>query len=932
MRIGWVPAIVVLANAQAAYAGDKPLFAPVPAWVKPAPEIDANALTDKAPILVRFDNQQRFEHGTTTVYLDAATRAASPELLNAIGTIAIPWNPDHGDLTIHKLEIIRGAEHIDLLKTGKFTVLRREQQLDKRVLDGVLTATMAAEGLRVGDVLHMTISVTTSDAVLKGNVQSGMVLLAEPVHIAFGRIRLVWPKGDTLNWRAYLPGVDAKPILAGDNNELNIALPLAKPAEQPEDVPARARLLPLIDVSSFSSWEQVSAVMAPLYETKGLIDPASPLAAEIAAIKKGPADPLVRAAAALQLVQDKLRYQLMGMGTGNYVPQTPAQSWTLRYGDCKAKTLLLLAILRELGIEAEPVLANLSGLGDAVARRLPSAGVFDHILVHARVNGEDLWLDGTGSGSRLEDIHDVPPLGFVLPVRAAGAALIELPHRAPARADKVARIEFDETAGANLPYPFKITLVVRDQAAGELRVLAAQGDKDALAQEVEKRVQQNITDARVFSHSLQFDESTGTATLVAEGIGFSTWSKTEDRLKSEQAPLFYDASYSPDRTRTAWHDLPVATGSPWRHDIQLRVRLPQDGKGFSIEGDAHASVRAAAWTAARDATITGNTATITFTRTSDASNIAAADLPEMRRILAASTARPLRLVAPADYPSQHAEAVAARRAPAMKTLFDGLAKRIADKPDDTSRLIDRAWTFEQLYDYRGAIADYDKVIAINPSADSYLTRAQLHYTVGDYAKEKADAVAARAVDPESVPALIRLAQASAELGDRDGARAMLQERIDQGGDQVTEMLAALSEIEIGAGNGDAAIAAADKGVMLKPGKPGPLNQRCWAKGLANRLLDTALKDCTKAIELSDSPWGALDSRALVYFRLNRMEDALADLNAVLNAQPDLASSLFLRGVVLRKLGKTREGDADLAAARLIVPNIATLYQHAGIMP
>ncbi|MFZ8278353.1 transglutaminase domain-containing protein, partial [Staphylococcus aureus] len=82
------------------------------------------------------------------------------------------------------------------------------------------------------------------------------------------------------------------------------------------------------------------------------------------------------------LVQDEIRYLFEGMNGGNYVPQKPADTWTRRYGDCKAKTLLLLALLRAMDIEAEPVAAsmNLSGL---VAQRLPSAGAFDHVLVRA---------------------------------------------------------------------------------------------------------------------------------------------------------------------------------------------------------------------------------------------------------------------------------------------------------------------------------------------------------------------------------------------------------------------------------------------------------------------------------------------------------------------------------------------------------------------
>ncbi|WP_404482684.1 transglutaminase domain-containing protein [Novosphingobium sp. BL-52-GroH] len=66
-------------------------------------------------------------------------------------------------------------------------------------------------------------------------------------------------------------------------------------------------------------------------------------------------------------------------------PATAEETWQRRYGDCKGKTALLLALLRELGIEAQAVLANNSGNDNGLAERLPSPRMFDHVLVRARI-------------------------------------------------------------------------------------------------------------------------------------------------------------------------------------------------------------------------------------------------------------------------------------------------------------------------------------------------------------------------------------------------------------------------------------------------------------------------------------------------------------------------------------------------------------------
>ncbi len=220
-------------------------------------------------------------------------------------------------------------------------------------------------------MLHLSYSTTEKDATLKGNVQAFALLPTEPLRIQFARSRLIWPQDVDIRWKANIGGAQPAVTTAGGYRELTIALPLAKPAEMPADAPARFRRPPMLEATSFDSWNTISKVMAPLYATDGLVAAGSPLAGEIAKIKAAETDPLKRTALALQLVQGKIRYLFKGMEGGNYVPQTPTQTWNLRYGDCKAKTLLLLAILHELGIEAEPVLAS-SQLGDLLQDRLPT--------------------------------------------------------------------------------------------------------------------------------------------------------------------------------------------------------------------------------------------------------------------------------------------------------------------------------------------------------------------------------------------------------------------------------------------------------------------------------------------------------------------------------------------------------------------------------
>lgn len=928
--LGATALVALLWSTAPARAGDKPLYAPPPAWVKPAAPIDATKLTDAAPVLLMVDQQQQLENGQVWAYIESATRASTTEVLNAIGTIQYPWQPGHGDLIIHRAEIIRGAEHIDLLKgTDPFTVLRREQQLNQRILDGTLTATMPVPGLRVGDVLHVAISITQTDDTLKGQLQTGLALFYAPFRVDFARARLRWPAKDDIHWKAPTGITIAPPDIVDGYKELNVALPLPKQPDLPDDAPGRFKTLSILEASSFANWAQVSAIMAPLYATEGLIDPKGPIAAEVARIMAAETDPLKRAGAALQVVQDKIRYQLIALGTGNYVPQTPAETWSVRYGDCKAKTLLLLAMLHAMGIEAEPVLANIK-LSAYSGDRLPSAGAFDHIFVKATIGGEAIWLDGTGSGTRLADLHDVPHLLNVLPVRAGGADLIALPKKFDARPVEVATIDIDSSAGLDLPAPFKINIVARGAGVAGLKFAVAQGSKDEQDKLVTTAVRSYLSGATLINPRIEFDDAAATATVSASGIAYPDWSKDDDRLKTEIDTTLSNVTFEPDRGRPAWRAIPVATSSDVNAVSVIHSKLPQNGTGFTIEGDTALDIVVAGQRVTRKITLDAGVITVTSSRATRGDEIAPEAIAEERKRLAAAKARPVRAVAPAGYPAMWQQVNDAKRLHKLDPIIAVYTTRIAEMPDEVDRYTDRAWLYERTYERAKAIADLTKAIALSPTADIYLRRASLYADNRDWPKVLADANAALDLDPKSAGAVGQIARTKAETGDVDGAVALLQEKIDEGGDNKVGYATALAEIESEFGRRDDGLAVLAAVMAKNPNSPALLNSRCWIKGTQNIELETALKDCTKSIELADSSVGPLDSRAMVYFRLNRLDDALADLNAALDQQPNLAASLFMRGIIRAQQGDTKAAVVDLGAARLLSPSIDETYKRFGI--
>ena len=383
--------------------------------------------------------------------------------LTIVNGLSQSWDPQTETLTFHRFDVIRDGQVIDMLGGGKkVTVVRRETNLDLAMLDGDLTAAFQPEGLRVGDIVELAFTLARRDPVLKGNSQGFEALgpIGSTEHL---RIRAIWPADKPIRWRV-TEGMPAPKLSKSANGqELDIEAADLEAPKPPKGAPARFADLGEIEFSQFRDWAELSALMAPLYAKSETLAAESPLRAEAEKIAAASPDPKARAAAALRLVQDQVRYAFIGMNLGGLVPADADATWTRRFGDSKGKTVLLLALLHQLGIDAEPALVSTGG-GDGLDQRLPLLA-FDHVIVRAEIGGKTYWLDGTRAGDRNLDDIEVPAFRWALPVQAAGASLERLTQLPLATPAFESTLRLDASAGLEAPAPAHGEAVFRGDAA-----------------------------------------------------------------------------------------------------------------------------------------------------------------------------------------------------------------------------------------------------------------------------------------------------------------------------------------------------------------------------------------------------------------------------------------------------------------------------------
>lgn len=897
--------------------------APAP-WVVPA---DFPAALAKGETLVLLDQQVRMDGGIVATFSDVAYKIENPEALTRTGTLQLGWLPDKGDLTVHRVEIYRDGKPLDLITSGtKYTVLRRETALEKRSLDGALTATLAVPGLKVGDVLRFSQTITKRDQALGDAMQFADALLAQPIKMGFGRIMVSWPSQTAMAWRAG-PKVDLKaPAEANGFKALTAALPLPKREDMPQNAPARFTLPPLVQVTSFSGWQDVSRRMAPHFATDNAIAPGSPLAAQIAAIAAKSPDLRARAVAALRLVQDDVAYLLNGMNGGNYLPQSPAETWANRYGDCKAKSLLLLAMLRQMGIDSEAVLVR-SKNGDALAALLPMPGAFDHMIVRATIDGKDYWLDGTNVGTRLDTMEEVPPFAFALPLRVGGAELMPVSQRWPVVNDRVTTVTYDYRAGIDMPVLYDAKVELRGQMGAAVRAQASDKDPQARLAYAEKLLKDLVGDGIVYEARLAYDDVAGIGTVTAKGLIASGFEFERGRGKLAIGLPSTGMEFAPDRARAAWQSVPYAVGGPFGAKMDLTVLLPADAGAMELGGLGIFEGEAAGIRVRRHGSLDGTRLRIVDEAMLVPTEIPVADFAAQRAAVSRLKAGDPVLRTPAT-PVRHwmlDPATTRQRIAALQPAYDAI---VALDPKEAWRWSTRAKLLQMGPDPKYALADFDKAIALEPSAEAFSDRAGLRKELGDLEGALADA--RKAYELEATVDYARgVADILAQQGKADEALALL-EPFDLSGDERITLMLARADIMGEGGRAQEGWALLEEAAAERPGDAQVLNAQCWFMGNWSHRLESAGELCDRAVKADSYSAGALDSRALVKYRLGHRAEALSDLQAALADTPNQTTSLYLRGLIALEDGKRAQGEKDIAAATRLYGGIAAYFARFGV--
>ena len=376
----------------------KPQYQKEPSWVSINNfDYSSTGLDDQAEdgyVSLVFEKQVSLQQ--QAIYTKTASKILSESGVQNNSEIKINFDPSYHRLIFHTIKIIRGTESINKLQPGKIKVIQQEDELNRHLYNGSLSAVLFLEDVRKGDIIEYSYTIAGFNPVFKGKFSEIFeTSFSVPVYNLY--YKLLVPDGRSVQIKNQSTKAACEVKKAGNETSYEWKLNNVAGIQEQDHTPSWYDPYSMIMVSEYKNWKEVSDWAAQLFQFNTKLSPE--LQHKIKEIQTTYTTPEQRILAALRFVQDDVRYMGIEMGQNSHRPNNPNKIFAQRFGDCKDKSYLLCTLLRTMGVEASPVMINTT-YKKTIMNWLPGPEVFDHVTVRVLLNGRYYWFDPTISYQR----------------------------------------------------------------------------------------------------------------------------------------------------------------------------------------------------------------------------------------------------------------------------------------------------------------------------------------------------------------------------------------------------------------------------------------------------------------------------------------------------------------------------------------------------
>ena len=312
--------------------------------------------------------------------------------------ISAEWAPWHHDKPVLAARVVTKDGTVHVLDAKAVTEApARDSSLDIFSDNRIVRAPLPA--VAVGSVVEYTIT-TDGRTPIEGAGIASYFPFGQwvPVH----RMRLVLDGPLSIQPRI-LNDAGIEPVIEDKDGRRRMTF-ASGPAKKLENVesylPFDQLGIPYVAFSTGTSWQHIATGYAKIVDQQIA---GSDLAKLVKSATAGAKTPHEITARLLAAIQKDIRYAGVEIAEGSIIPRTPATVLKNKYGDCKDKAVLLVAMLRQAGLTAHVALLR-SGYDLDAHETLPGLTRFNHAIVRVDTPDGAIWVDPTDQFARAGEL------------------------------------------------------------------------------------------------------------------------------------------------------------------------------------------------------------------------------------------------------------------------------------------------------------------------------------------------------------------------------------------------------------------------------------------------------------------------------------------------------------------------------------------------
>ncbi|MBZ5547236.1 MAG: DUF3857 domain-containing protein [Acidobacteriia bacterium] len=524
-----------------------------------------------------FDTEGRVVHSRYVVYKVLTQKGAE-----GWADIALSWEPWHQERPTLRARVITPDNAVHPLDASTITDAPAKET-DNRVFSNRRVMRAPLPAIAPGSLVEEETSSKESTPFFgAGTVERFYFGASVPVQHT--RLVLDVPATFPLRYSSRLLP-DLKPERSEAEGRLRLSFdhgPIDPLSEPEPGLPSDEPVYPSVTFSTGNSWQQVAEEYRKIIDKQLATADFKSLVGKLVAGRDSREG---KAALILQYLDREVRYTGVEFGDATVIPRSPNETLTRKYGDCKDKATLLVALLRAANIPAEVALLN-AGSREDVAPDLPGMGMFDHAIVYVP-GSPDFWIDATDEYARLGEIPIADQGRLALIARSGSNELLRTPitsstdnaltekreiylaENGPARIIERSQPHGSSESSYRRAYADKQSKAVKDELTNYVKsqYLAEKldrmdrSDPNDLSKQFElvlesDRVRRGATDLNVAAAAIRF-----------EGLFSRLPYDLRQREKEDDSKIDKDSGQKPKKKRTSDYQLPAAFVTEWLYTI-----------------------------------------------------------------------------------------------------------------------------------------------------------------------------------------------------------------------------------------------------------------------------------------------------------------------------------------------------------------------------